>query len=374
MSQVLTPAAPTRNNNFNILRFGAAICVMAGHMGYIANSGVPKFLDIPINSIGVSVLFLLSGYLISQSWRSDPHPLRYLLKRFVRLWPAFAVCVLLMVYVAGPLLSTLGREGYFQSWYTAYLSNLRFQIVFALPGVFAEELPYLNTVNGSFWTLPVEALTYILCPLLIVVCNLPKNPKAKKGCMLGITAAAFLFEAWLYITTPTMVAPSPGWIIYSTDWAAAWYLIVYFLMGMLYAAIPEIKRYLNIQWAIVLMIFMSCTHFDTPMQTLAVTLTLPYFIFSFALIDKPLFPRFGAKYDITYGIYLYGFFFQQLAAWIINVRMHQYFTYMMLFAVSLVPTLIAAWLSHMLIERPLSRLLQWLFKRSRENRQEHKHA
>ena len=373
MSQSITKEAYNKHNNFNILRFGAAICVMAGHMGYISDSGIPKFLDMSINSIGVSVLFLLSGYLISQSWRSDPHPVRYFLKRFVRLWPAFAVCVLLMVYVAGPLLSTLGREGYFQSWYSAYLKNLRFEIVFALPGVFAEELPYLNTVNGSFWTLPVEAFAYILCPIIIVVCNLPKNPKAKKGCLLGIAAAAFLFEAWLYLTTPSMSAPSPAWVIYGTDWAASWYLIVYFLTGMVYA-IPEIKKYLNIQWAILLMIVMSCVHFDTPLQTLAVTLTLPYFVFSFALIDKPLFHRFASKYDISYGIYLYGFFFQQLAAWIINIRMHGHFTFMMLFAVSLVPTLIAAWLSHMLIERPLSKLLQWLFKHTGKNRQEHKHA
>ena len=373
MSQVITNETNQKNNNFNILRFGAAICMMAGHMGYISDSGIPKFLDMSINSIGVSVLFLLSGYLVSQSWRSDPHPLRYFLKRFVRLWPAFAVCVLLMVYVAGPQLSTLGREGYFQSWYTAYLKNLRFEIVFALPGVFAEELPYLNTVNGSFWTLPVEAVAYILCPLIIIVSNLPKNPKARKGCLLGITAAAFAFEAYLYLTTPSMSAPSPAWVIYGTDWAASWYLIVYFLMGMVYT-IPEVKRYLNIQWAILLMIVMSCVHFDTPLQTLVVTLTLPYFVFSFALIDKPLFPRFGTKYDITYGIYLYGFFFQQLAAWIINIRMHCHFTFMMLFAVALVPTLIAAWLSHILIERPLNRLMQKLFSLMRRKEQKRRHA
>lgn len=347
------PLPAARNNNFNMIRLLAAFCVMAGHMGYIAGTGVPAFADIQVNSLGVSVLFLMSGYLNAKSWKSDPHFGRFTLKRFVRLWPPFAVSVLLMVYVAGPLVSELGPAGYFASWYKAFLDNLRFKIVFALPGVFqyseANPLPYPNTVNGSYWTMPVEAVCYLLCPLILFVLSRIRNPRTRKACLLVLTALACVADPVGY------AFPGVQWLFYGTDWLAARYLFAYFLIGMLYATL-DLRKYLNLQLAIFLMILLSGFHFDRPMQEFMVMMILPYFIFSFALQEKPLFARFGRKHDITYGVYLYGFFFQQLAAWETNMLRHTHFTFMMLFALSLIPTLLAAWLSCLLIEEPLQRL------------------
>ena len=67
----------SRENNFNIIRFMAAIMVMAGHMAYIGGYSLPILWGQGIQSLGVKIFFLIGGYLISKSWLSDPNPLRY---------------------------------------------------------------------------------------------------------------------------------------------------------------------------------------------------------------------------------------------------------------------------------------------------------
>ena len=155
-----------KKNNFNIVRFLGAAFVFAGHMGILMGGAAPLMGSFPLHEIGVAVLFTISGYLITKSWLSDPHPIRFAVRRFFRLWPPFAVLILLMVFVAGPLLSDLGTTVYFESDYTSYLRNLRFFTAYSLPGVFTT-LPAANSVNGSLWTMPVEAFLYIVTPLLL---------------------------------------------------------------------------------------------------------------------------------------------------------------------------------------------------------------
>ena len=75
----------SRENNFNIIRFMAAIMVMAGHMAYIGGYSLPILWGQGIQSLGVKIFFLIGGYLISKSWLSDPNPLRYSIKRIFRI-------------------------------------------------------------------------------------------------------------------------------------------------------------------------------------------------------------------------------------------------------------------------------------------------
>ena len=348
--------AERRENNFNFIRLMAALFVMLGHMGPILGVEAPKLGGQAIHTIGVKVLFLIGGYLITQSWERDPHPGRYALRRFFRFYPPYAVMVLLMAFVAGPLLTNLGLPAYFQSWYSSYLWNLRFFIVYAIPGVF-EELPRPSVMNGSIWTMPVEALLYILIPLILFAIRSAKKEKSSFIAMCGISALACVYDLWLYLAREGQQL-----VFYATDWNYSMHLAVYFLIGSLFTW-PQMKRFLNLQVGIAAMIAMICVQMaGSAWNELISYIAMPLFVLSFAQMEKPLFAKLARKYELSYGIYLYGFFFQQLVVkWRIDSGAG--WGFYTCFAMSLALTLVAAFLSCILVEKPCLALCKKLTTR-----------
>ena len=79
-------AREKRDNNFNIIRFVAAIMVMAGHMAYIGGYTLPTLWGEGIQALGVKIFFLIGGFLIAKSWESDSNPVRYMTKRVFRIF------------------------------------------------------------------------------------------------------------------------------------------------------------------------------------------------------------------------------------------------------------------------------------------------
>lgn len=356
-------ARPSRQNNFNMLRMIAALCVMSGHMSKIADVETVSFGGVEVHNVGVIVLFLIGGYLIAKSWLSDPHPAHYAAKRFVRLWPPLAVFTLSMTFIAGPLISQLGPKAYFQSEYWVFLRNLRLYITFYLPGVFSEELEITNVVNGSLWTIPVEAVLYIVCPLLLYVCGRQATKTVFARRVTIIAGVALLLEL-----LRKAIIPDARLVLYATEWLSAWYLIASFLIGMAYACL-DIERLLNLQVAILVMMLFGLVSFGPALQGVIAIFAIAYFVFSFSLTEKPLFSGFFQKYELSYGIYLYSFFFQQLAAWIFNIELALSLSCMQLFFISLIPTLGASWLSCVLVEKPLIRLTNWLIAKHTRSRE-----
>lgn len=110
------PAASAQRNNFDALRLAAALLVVYGHQA-------PD----PTGTFGLRLVlfFAISGYLVSGSWRSDPHAGRFLVRRFLRVWPAYAAmvvaCALGSLLFPAPDMPSISRLA---SMF--YLSNLWF--------------------------------------------------------------------------------------------------------------------------------------------------------------------------------------------------------------------------------------------------------
>ncbi|MBQ6636801.1 MAG: acyltransferase [Eubacteriales bacterium] len=334
-----------KENNFNLLRLGASLFVFAGHMGRIRGGEPPRLGGYALHELGVGILFLLGGYLVTQSWARDPHPVRYGIRRFFRLWPPFAVMVLLMTFVTGPLLSDLGAAAYFRSGYTAYLRNLRFYITYAQPGVFTH-LPIPSSTNGSLWTMPVEAAMYFLSPVLATVLGMRKHSD-KSFYATGVLAGVLLIID-LYLRA---AIPDAKIIFYATDLIAGYHLALMYVIGILYT-FPQMRRFLNLQRACAgIGIVFICSMASGTVQYFLYYLAIPYFIFSFAFAEKPVFSRLGTRMDLSYGIFLYGFFFQQL----VIQRLQECSVdcgYLQTFVLALAPTLLAAVISFYLVEKP----------------------
>lgn len=156
-------------DNFLLLRFVAATMVVYAHSYPI--SGMHK-LDIFARSgigadggnIAVCLFFCISGFLVTGSLTRWPNVLAFIKARALRLFPAFAICLLLCAYVLGPLITALPFGTYVRHpavlGYVTGNLGLR-DVIFALPGVsFGSAEPH-DVVNGSIWTLPAEASMYL---------------------------------------------------------------------------------------------------------------------------------------------------------------------------------------------------------------------
>jgi len=131
---------------------------------------------------GVDLFFVLSGFLItyhlSRRWRSTPHPLRqYLLKRALRIFPAYYAFLLFLVFVGIP-------------GFSIDAENLTWRVIY--------HLLYLQDYLGSdivvaFWSLGVEEKFYLLAPLLVVpFLGTGKKPRWKSSRFLLAFGALIL--------------------------------------------------------------------------------------------------------------------------------------------------------------------------------------
>lgn len=339
-----------KRNNFNILRFFAAILVIVGHMYHLLGLPVLTLGGQAVSTIGVEIFFLISGYLITQSYIRDSNALRYGMRRIFRIIPGLAFLSILTAFVFGPLLTSLDSKAYFSNPNTMlYLKNILLYPVYCLPGVFENNI-YPNAVNGSLWTLPVEVSMYIILPVVLYL-----GTKIGHKRVVLSSAAALVLICHLIVNG---YHPNVRIIFYGTSLADALTLAPFFFVGALFS-LPEIKKLLNIQLASVLMIGVMVVQVSYINTEILMLIALSYFVFSFALSQKPFFAKCFSKNDYSYGIYLYAFLIQQ----ILTSKLKQYnLTFNTYLILSVVGSFFFAFLSWHLIEKPAQKLGKKIIK------------
>jgi len=169
-----TPLA--RRNNFDALRLLAAGAVIFSHAFLLATgeeaqeplmrlTGGQAILGI----VGVFVFFVISGYLVTQSWEETGSLARFAAKRSLRLYPALAACLLVLTFALGPAVTALTAADYFgdaSTWDFLGWNLLLHTDQNSLPGVRFTELGIGNIVDGPFWSLPVEVAMYAMVAAL----------------------------------------------------------------------------------------------------------------------------------------------------------------------------------------------------------------
>src|SRR6266542_3469686 len=94
----------SKNNNFTLLRLIAASLILITHSYYVRQIGEKELLRhytgiYSFSSFGMVMLFTMSGFLVCKSLVSNDSILQYVVNRFLRIWPAFAVCIILMILI-----------------------------------------------------------------------------------------------------------------------------------------------------------------------------------------------------------------------------------------------------------------------------------
>ena len=298
----LAEGLASRNDNFLLLRMIAASMVIYGHANPITGGTGPKeffrWLHWGTYSghIAVLIFFIVSGFLITGSFDRNPNPLRFAAARVLRIGPAYLACILLTVFVLGVAYTSLPTQDYLshpktQGFLTRALTvGKSFQ--WTLPGVFTDN-PDRATINGSLWTLPVEARMYLWVFVLGI---------------FGLFAVRWLGNLTVVLLLVIgFLAPK---LLPMMDHANWFPLAGAFAIGgacyLNRSVVPASGRLL------LLLAFTAYALRRTPVYHYAFLLALAAFVFWFAYrIPWRGYNRFG---DYSYGTYLWGWPVQQMVA------------------------------------------------------------
>lgn len=296
-------SAEHRRNSFDALRLAAAVMVVVGHCyvlsGRSGDEPLIRFTGLGgFGELGVSVFFVISGFLVAASWLRLQHLAPYLANRVLRIVPGLAVATLLTALVLGPAMTRLGAGAYFaqaRTWLYPLRNTLIYPVTYALPGVF-EANPYPDAVNGSLWTLRLEFSFYLLFPLLAAARLMDRRGLAAAALIALLAYFALLALGPVHAPAVALIAARNGYLFLAGAALHAWREVVR----------PQAPRVLIAAVAV----FLAGAAFRSAALWIAVPL-LPLVVVGLGLSTAPGVsgpPRFG---DLSYGIYIYAFPVQQ---------------------------------------------------------------
>jgi peptidoglycan/LPS O-acetylase OafA/YrhL len=310
MKKKLSDYTSSRDNNFNLIRFIAATLVLISHsfaltLGSVEFEPLKASLNTTWGLIAVDVFFVSSGFLIANSYQSSRSLLAFVWARFLRIYPALFVAILITTFMIGLYATKLSSAQFIAhpqtAKYIAKNTTLIFGVEHTLPGVFMD-LPFRGAVNGSLWTLPYEIKMYaLLCVAFGAVALLNKAHAAIniKNATLFISITAT--TAHLLNTFEPTVPDKPI------------RLFTMFFAGVTFYAWKD-KIAIDKEWATAAAAALILSTLDINAFQVMYALLLPYLIFSLAYIPAGGVRKFNSLGDYSYGIYIYAFPVQQTVA------------------------------------------------------------
>lgn len=339
--QSAAPQSKFHNNNFGFIRLLLATLVVLQHAYFLRDGSLEheplwsltRFVG--LGSVAVSGFFLLSGYLITQSWARHPKFPDFLRNRVLRIYPGFLASAVLTIFVFGRIGAS--RPDYFQS--LNYLQIAKCLTLLQIPGrlpAFAN-VHSAGVLNGSYWTIPAEFLCYLFVGLA------------------GLTG--LLRRRWpILVVCVVMLALPAGFADYALPlWIRSWQrlllqqflsLVPPFLAGSCFYLFRDRISITRAGLALAAAAFVLCLlHPGT--GHIGVPLAGGYLLFAAAFARLPRLRSIGQKVDLSYGIYLYHWpcqlvivsHFPNLSAWAV-------------FGISLACAALLATMSWHWVERP----------------------
>jgi len=183
-SSTLAPQFPALDS----IRALGALCVLTTHAtfnsgDYVGNGWLGTFLS--RLDIGVALFFVLSGFLLSRPWIArrvhalpPPRIREYFWKRLVRIYPAYAVTVVIAM-----LFLSQNRDASARDWL----------VTLTLSDIYVE--PRLPAGLTQMWSLSTEVAFYVLLPLLMPLL-LGRRGNLRPAVAVGGLTVMVAISAW----------------------------------------------------------------------------------------------------------------------------------------------------------------------------------
>ncbi len=333
-----------RNQVFDLLRLFFATLVLLAHSSEFIDGNRSRELfsrlthsDMSAGALGVDGFFLLSGFLIVQSWQRDPEFFNFLRKRVLRIVPGYLVAVLLSTLVVGLLAP--GVPGFFRGLGRHFLWGICFLSYPQTPPAFAGT--HFALVNGALWTISYEFRCYLLVAFLGV---------------LGL-----LQRTWLWLMLTIMFAAAMvnlpalekySWhgfhknLIFGGLTDECRFVFIFLVGGCFYLFRDRIRFHPALLCVAVLAIVATAVraprHFEMSMVIFG-----SYLLFYIGHASSRWGPARRKFPDISYGVYLYGWPVLGLGIWYLHPPP------LLLFAISVPVCFSLGWLSWHYVERPM---------------------
>lgn len=279
-------------NRFDLIRLLLAAGVFVYHavvLSAVAPQGSLELGLAQIAELSIQGFFIVSGALVAGSLARARNLADYTGKRVRRLYPAYAVVILVPAAISLGL--TQDGQGVLQ-YLSANLTFLNF-LEPNLPGLFAGNR--FTEVNGALWTLKIEVMFYIALPVILLVLN-----SLKRAWWIGIALIYIAAEAWRMLV-PLYIDGNLG-IILSRQLPGQ---MAFFEMGIVLWKLGETAR---ARWALLglagaALLAASLAHpLLVPLRALGLTGVIA--AIAFAPGPQLNAARFG---DISYGLYITHF-------------------------------------------------------------------
>lgn len=284
-------------NSFNEMRLLLSLIVLLAHISVLTAQNeffwFVKYFD---SSFAVKGFFVISGYLVTQSFLKSPNIMSYLKKRARRIYPAYLVAIFYSIII-GIYSSSLTFKDFISDFdFIKYLfSNLIFLnfIQNTLPGSLLANP--LQTINGSLWTLKIEVLLYLSVPILLLCAQKIGSIKIMIiSILFGIIWVIFSFTLFNSPRADSIVQQYPG-------------QLPFFVIGGTLGFFEFKKHHCFITLTIFLIYYFAIKNHLEPIVKEIVNI----FIYSITilLVGKSSLLYFNIRKigDFSYGIYLYHF-------------------------------------------------------------------
>ena len=234
MRSYLVPQKSTSHarNNFDTIRLAMALLVVWSHSFAIyvgSEDGEPISLlmngTYNAGNIGVLVFFIISGFLICQSYDQRNTVRKYFERRVRRIYPGYLVATAICAFVIIPIFSSHADLSTKEVFKTLGL-NLLLQNYFPPSDVFDG-----RALNGSLWSIPFEFWCYIGLAILGL-----SQLLIERWSIVAIASLAMLIRVWLDLTGRK---PGGGLVGLIIGWPYEWFIVLpCFLAGVVLSPIP----------------------------------------------------------------------------------------------------------------------------------------
>ncbi len=302
-----------RNNSLNFLRLVLALTVVVDHTIELGRFGDAEIHTTSIGEFAVYGFFGISGYLIAAS-ASRNGTGRYLWQRFLRIFPGFWVCLLVVAFGFGTVswLSNAHagcgvlcylRLGNGPTSYVARNAALNMRQIFVVPPRSGSGVIWQLMSDRSLWTLYYEFVCYLLLGALAVVGLL------RQRIVVAILAACL----WLNLF---VIASSPSYqkefsVLGHSAWGSFFHLSAIFMVGAVIYLYRD--RIPDSGWLALVSAVGFIASLWLPGQypldeITASDLFSPLIVYPMLWlgIHLPL-QRIGSRNDYSYGLYIYAY-------------------------------------------------------------------